>query len=79
MKTDIDIRAAVIDYQMLIEIICFYEVGNFKAMKGLILEYEEKKFFTDLFILLQNQKFRNIENKFLMFVGITRQFFEIYT
>ncbi len=61
------------------EVVNAYHEGKFKEMKCLILDYGEEEFFTDLFQYLENETWRRPFNKYLIFVGITRQFFKIYT
>jgi hypothetical protein len=69
----------IADHTFIIEAInCYYE-GNFEQMKGLILDYGEQDFFTDLFQLFEMEVWRTPLNKYYTFVGITRQFFKIYT
>jgi hypothetical protein len=67
------------DLYMVNEVINAYHEGKFEAMKGLILEYGEQKFFTDLYQHLDTEFWRNPLNKYLVYVGITIQFFKIYT
>jgi hypothetical protein len=51
-----------------------YNRGHFNKMYYLIREYGTVEFFTDLFELLNMQTWRNRENAFYTFVGITREF-----
>ena len=67
------------DRFMIEEIIYKYQDGKFSEMKGLILEYGENNFFTDLYIYLSNMKYCNTMNQYFTFVGITIQHFKIYS
>ena len=51
-----------------------YNRAHFNKMYYLIREYDTIKFFTDLFELFNIQHWRNRENAFYTYVGITREF-----
>lgn len=67
------------DKTMIEDIIYHYHAGEFKEMKGLILEYDENCFFTDLYVYLSNLKYSSTINQHLIFAGITIQYFKIYS
>jgi hypothetical protein len=74
-----DANQLITDMAMMSEIINLYYEGKFPEMKGLIMEYGEQQFFTELYQWLAGQTWRNYKNKHLIFVGIVIQFFKIYT
>jgi hypothetical protein len=72
------IKKSVNDFQLLKEAINAYFSLNFKAMKGIILEYGEENFFKDLSIYFTQGYWRIPANKYATFAGMTIAFFIIY-
>lgn len=69
----------IADLPMIQETINLYHQGLFPEMKGFIMEYGEHEFFQDLFQYLDSEEWRRPLNKYMIFVGITIQYFKIYT
>jgi hypothetical protein len=55
----------------------FFEC-NYKQMKGLILEYGEEKFFSDLYRYFNAGYWRNSANRYVTFAGMTIAFCKMY-
>lgn len=56
--------------------VTYYNDGEFNKMYGIIIEYQggPAKFFTDMYLLFESQKWRSAINKYLNFVGMTIEF-----
>jgi len=66
----------IVDQEFIKEAINCYFRGQFKAMECIILEYGEKDFFTDLYQYMESEDWRRPLNKYMIYVGITIQFFK---
>ena len=73
------INKIIADQYLIKEAIYLYESGKFPEMKGIIMEYGEHDFFQDLYQYLDSEEFRRPINKYMIFVGLTIQYFKIYT
>jgi hypothetical protein len=64
--------------QLINDIIQDYHNDKFRSMKKYINFYGSEIFFTDLWSFMNEQTYRDILNKYLLFVGITLQYHKNY-